>query len=241
MIILFPMAGDSTRFQAAGYRSPKYELPLGRSDVFDKVLNPFLQFSNRYKFLFVVKNKRAENFVLNKINSNALTNAEVVNTYSDTNGQAHTAKLGLEAQEKQSPLTIFNIDTILQSHSIVNFASREYTGVSGIIDVFEDDGDNWSYIRVAGKHVVETKEKVKISNLASNGMYHFSSVDMYLRAYDKYYKNICNESGENYIAPMYNQLIKDGHLISYRQVPKEQHMFCGTPAEYLECRSKLGV
>ena len=39
-------------------------------------------------------------------------------------------------------------------------------------------------------------------------------------------------SGEIYVAPLYNQLIKTGVQIGYKEIAKDDVIFCGIPAEY---------
>lgn len=240
MILLFPMSGESSRFYKEGYNCPKYELPLGGQQLFDHVLEPFLRHRSFFKFVFVVKDAKAADFLADKMKKSPIKDFKIININQDTKGQAATARIGLSNQPSEASLGVFNIDTIVKQYEPINFSAQSYSKFSGVLEVFEDCGDNWSYIKVNGEDVTEAREKEKISNLASNGMYYFKSVELYLNAYDRYYAKRDSANHEHYIAPMYNQLIEDGHRVTYRKVAKDNHLFCGTPSEYDLCIRNLG-
>lgn len=69
MIIIFPMAGLSSRFAKAGYTKPKYMLDLKGNSVFFHAINGFKKYFNEYKFIFsrytrykrIYKKKNAQN------------------------------------------------------------------------------------------------------------------------------------------------------------------------------------
>jgi hypothetical protein len=60
-----------------------------------------------------------------------------------------------------------------------------------------------SYVRLEGNDVVETAEKKVISNHASSGLYYFRKACDFRRIYRG-----SEFSGESYVAPLYNELIK---------------------------------
>ncbi|ELZ6526290.1 capsular biosynthesis protein, partial [Campylobacter jejuni] len=55
MIIIFPMAGLSSRFAKAGYDKPKYMLDLKGNSVFFHAVNSFKKYFKDFKFLFVYR------------------------------------------------------------------------------------------------------------------------------------------------------------------------------------------
>jgi dTDP-glucose pyrophosphorylase len=73
-------------------------------------------------------------------------------------------------------------------------------------------------------------EKVRISNLCSNGFYQFESSALYKNIFSQLYNK--NTSDELFIAPMYNTLIQNNYALKYRLVSKSEHKFYGTPEEY---------
>lgn len=234
MIFVFPMAGESSRFKKAGYKLPKYQLPFKEHSVFDEVIAPFYRISENHKFIFVCRNnKSCLGFLENKLAKYNFKNAKVISLVKSTSGQAETAYLGLSSSSKDESLAIFNIDTFHKNYQPISFESEEYKDSSGILEVFEDSGSNWSFAKVFNEKVVQTSEKVPISNLASNGMYYFKSVQIFKSTYESFfYGGQGVTKGERYIAPMYNELIAHNHIVKVKKIAKKDLTFCGTPEEY---------
>ena len=119
---------------------------------------------------------------------------------------------------------IFNIDTIRE-----NFIWPK-SFEDGFLEVFESEGENWSFVEPLDKsYVGRTTEKVRISNLCSNGMYGFSSISLFKDAFENSSKD---NFGELYIAPLYNYLIEGGYKINYRLVSNKEIFHCGSPIDY---------
>lgn len=234
MIFVFPMAGESSRFKAAGYDLPKYQLPIGSLDVFDMVLKPFLNFSSGNHFLFVCpSDENVISFIKKKCLKYSLNNASICLLNEKTSGQAETVYLGLSRMDYSCQLAIFNIDTFHLNYSPIDFESMKYSKCDGVLEVFEDEGSNWSFAQVHRGIVVKTAEKDPISNLASNGLYYFRSVGLYRASYQTHFAHGRGmEKGEKYVAPIYNQLIMDRKIVKTKTIQKRDLIFCGTPREY---------
>ena len=109
----------------------------------------------------------------------------------------------------------------------------------GYLDCFIGSGSNWSYAKTEdgtpNSIVVLTAEKNEISNFCSTGMYYFKRSGDFIKAYNEY-----NGSGseaamkERYVAPLYNNLIRDGKIVKVDIVERKNVIFCGVPDEYLE-------
>lgn len=241
MIFVFPMAGESSRFSDAGYGKPKYQLKLGDKDLFDCVIGPFARFADDNHFVFICKNDDfVVRFVRQKCVEHAIPDFSIKTVSKKTSGQAETVFLGLADQDSPVPLLIFNIDTIHYNFSPISFTGSEFDDCDGVLEVFEDDGDNWSFAKVEGGFVTETAEKQPISNLASNGLYYFRSVELFRQSYREYFKNGHGiAAGERYIAPMYNQIIVSGGVVKVKVIDKNALVFSGTPAEYELARAMI--
>lgn len=240
-MIVIPMAGMSSRFFKEGYTKPKYMLEAHGKTLFEYSV---LSFKNNFlneKFLFIVKNSYdTEQFVSNTVTRLGIKNYYIVSLNDETQGQAETVALGLDIVlrnsfvEDSDTLTIFNIDTFRENF---NFPILDKDS-SGYLEVFMGDGSNWSFAKPLCKKrklVSETAEKKPISNLCSTGLYHFVTIKLFLLALDLFVNNDTNEwvNGELYIAPLYNELIKNGYKIHYNLISSEEVIFCGTPEEYI--------
>jgi len=227
------MAGKSSRFFNEGYDMPKYMLPLnGNSNVFKESIKSFKNYFKTDFFLFITRSDfEAKDFVEKECNLLGIKNFEIVILDNDTRGQADTVNIGLQKTKynKDEEIYIFNIDSIR-----VNFTkptSTFLTDSEGYLEVFEGEGDHWSFIEVDKNNLVKrTTEKIRISNLCSNGLYYFSSVSLFNQTFNNI--ELDNIYNELFIAPMYNHIIKLNKIVKYRLLDKTQTLFSGTPNEY---------
>ncbi|WP_345336214.1 capsular biosynthesis protein [Ferrimonas pelagia] len=202
--------------------------------LFDHALLSFQRYFTHLSFLFIVRSDHdTPAFVARRCHALGITDFQIVTLDKATRGQAETVALGLTEIDPQMPLTIFNIDTFRPG-----FALPELTECSdGYLEVFEGEGDNWSYAKPldhASDRVIETAEKNPISNLCSTGLYHFAHAKDFLQAFAvEAAKPISQwQKQELYIAPLYNQLIAEGKDIRYHKIHRDEVIFCGVPAEF---------
>jgi dTDP-glucose pyrophosphorylase len=79
----------------------------------------------------------------------------------------------------------------------------------------EDSDKKWSYVRQSSEGLVEeVREKEVISNVATVGIYGFSSANVMLEAFQEMFSAKDCTLGEYYVAPAYNYIIKQGHPVS---------------------------
>jgi dTDP-glucose pyrophosphorylase len=224
-MIVFPMLGRSSRFYEAGYSRPKYELLVGGETLFSKAVKTFESHFDLVPFLFLVrKDCNALEFVTGEISKLGIKDFRIMSFDYETRGQADSVMVGLRHYDENLSLMIFNIDTIRENF---NWPS---SFDDGFVEVFESEGDHWSFIEpLDQRYVARTTEKVRISNLCSNGMYGFSSISLFKAAFENSAKD---DLGELYIAPLYNHLIKSGYKINYRIVSNQDIFHCGLPIDY---------
>jgi hypothetical protein len=234
-MIVIPMAGASRRFTEAGYTVPKYFLSAHGKTLFAHALVSFADSFQSLPFLFICRDiANTPAFIDAQCNELGISSWRCVVLAEPTAGQAETVALGLERSNcpGDEPVTIFNIDTFRHGFRFPAAAQAD-----GYLEVFQGGGDNWSYVRPmapGSDRVMETAEKVAISDLCCTGLYHFRSVGLYQSAYRDFV--LCEEVGrsvkELYVAPMYNVLIRQGADIRYHLISPEEVVFCGVPSEY---------
>lgn len=236
-MIVFPMAGLSSRFFKAGYNKPKYMLEAHGRPLFDFAVGGFSRYFGSTPFLFICRSDfDTPDFVSARCEALGIQDFQIVTLDRETRGQAETVALGLEKLElEDQPITIFNIDTFRPDFTLPALPDD----CAGYLEVFRGSGSNWSYAKPASEQsldVVETAEKNPISNLCSTGLYHFSSASDFLWAFEQEQNKPADQltNKELYIAPMYNLLIQRGQRICYDLIQTEQVLFCGVPDEYLQ-------
>lgn len=228
-MIVFPMAGLSSRFIKEGYSKPKYELLLDGETVFEKAVRSFEKYFKSDEFIFITREAlNSKAFIQDKLALLGVENFVIHELKSETLGQADTVYQGIKNLDDE-PLLIFNIDTFL-----LDFKKPSWIDAcDGYLEVFVQDGEHWSFIEPgADNKVIRTSEKERISELCSDGLYYFKSSKKFCMLVKDYIDKQNFTKGELYIAPLYNELIELGLDIKYDLINSQQIELCGTPSEY---------
>ena len=228
------MAGKSSRFYKAGYTLPKFMLPLNGKTIFEEAVSSFKKYFKTDFFLFITRtDDGSKDFVSMKCSELNIKNFEIICINHDTKGQAETISMGLDRMKMtpkiNEPVYIFNIDSIR-----VNFIKptlKFLENVAGYLEVFIGEGEHWSFVEASTNNFVKkTTEKIKISDLCSNGLYYFESIDLFNETFEMF--KITNNYNELFVAPMYNQLIESNLTVKYVLLENNETIFSGTPDEY---------
>ncbi|MGN1394480.1 MAG: glycosyltransferase family 2 protein [Succinivibrionaceae bacterium] len=239
-IFIIPMAGLSSRFFKAGYTKPKYQLDIQGQSMFSWSVLSFENYFKTDTFIFVCRNVyQTPIFIADEIKKLGIEDYKVICLDYETRGQAETVFLGLSNyfKDMQSPnifendLYIFNIDSKIIDFKKPNFV----TTCDGYLEVFKEEGNHWSFVEPGENGtVLRTTEKDRISDLCSDGLYYFSTVNKYMDLFNKTLQENKFVKNELYIAPMYNDLISRGLTVKYELVDREKVIICGTPSEYIQ-------
>lgn len=231
-MIVIPMAGRSQRFVDAGYRQPKFMLPLAGRIVFAHAVGSFAAEFERRPFLFITApGDDVRRFVEAEARALGVRDQHIVSLGAATAGQAETVERGLDAIGWDGAVSIFNIDTFRPGFA---FPGGLFEDADGWLEVFRGSGANWSYVKPApgeAPWAVETAEKRPISDLCCTGLYHFARAGDFRRALAA--ERRAPQAAELYVAPLYNHLIAQGSRIAWRLIEPGEVVFCGTPTEYL--------
>lgn len=233
-MIIIPMAGLSSRFFKAGYDLPKYQLELPNDQtVFEWALTSFEHYFTSDKFIFIVRDVfNTPNFVQEKVEELDIKNFEIIVLESETRGQAETVAMGLShlsEADKRNECYIFNIDSKRHEFKKPDIAANS----DGYLEVFRGEGEHWSFIELNDQdQVIRTTEKVRISDLCSDGLYYFKHISTFLKLVETALEQQDFVKGELYIAPLYNRMIENDSIINYDLIQESQISFCGTPNEY---------
>jgi hypothetical protein len=77
------------------------------------------------------------------------------------------------------------------------------------------------------------REKEVISQEATVGIYGFSRGEDYVRSARRMIEKDLRVNGEFYVAPVYNELIQEGHRIEFQNIGSDKHQMngLGTPED----------
>jgi len=232
MNVIITMAGLGKRFRDAGYDCPKYEIVVhGKTLFYWSMLSLRSFIEAKANFIFVVrKEDNARIFIEQQSHLANIHTHQILEIDELTDGQATSALLGGSLiTQPELPFIVYNIDTFVHPSSIV---IKDIKG-NGWIPCFPGKGDGWSFAKVDNDNrVLDLREKVRISDHATIGLYWFSSFTLYQDIYLDYYSNPANiEKGEKYIAPMYRDMLNKGLDVYIHNVPFDAVSPLGTPAE----------
>ena len=230
--IVITMAGEGRRFRDAGFTLPKFAIPVHGRTLLDWSMHSLRQFAEARARVIVVA-RASENpvgAVASACADAGFTDWSVVTIDGPTDGQASTV---LEAEtaiaEPEDPLLIYNVDTLIWPGALHPAA---FDG-DGWLPCFAGAGTAWSFARAdAGGRVLEVREKRRISDDATVGLYGFKDWRTFRTAYEQtYHDGAPREAGECYVAPLYNAMIEAGADVRLTRLPDGAVVPLGTPSD----------
>lgn len=237
MNIIITMAGLGSRFKKAGYEVPKYMVEVNGKNLFQWSMSSLSDFNKQdnVKYIFIArKENNSSQFILNEMKKNNITNVHIIEIDESTDGQATSALLAEKYWNEEEEMIVYNIDTYVEE------GTMKYSDIQGegFIPCFNAEGDHWSFVKLDNNgNATEVREKQRISNNCTVGLYYFKSCKLYKSLYKEYYKDNANlEKNEKYIAPLYNYMIKLGMNVRISDLPFEKVHVLGTPEEVEEFR-----
>jgi hypothetical protein len=218
-MIIFTLAGESSRFFKEGYNIVKYKLEFNGKSIIENILD-YVDLNE--KIIIVCNKKFNDKLFFETILRKKFKFFKIIEV-NKTEGQLDTVYQGLLKTKgfwnNNDRLIVFNGDTIRK-------LQYNYSNFDGSIECFIQEGNHWSFVDELG-FVSNICEKKRISKYCSTGFYEFRNVELLMKYYDDY-----KIEGEKYIAPFYNLLIKNGFIIQSFLSQNENFILCGTPAEY---------
>lgn len=231
--IVIPMAGHGSRFAKVGYTLPKPLIDVAGKPMIERVIEN-MHPSVPHRFIFICLREHYETYALQDLFARATKGSdfEVVLLDDVTDGAARTVLTAKELINNDDDLLIANSDQFLTLDPNIFIAEARKDGVDGLIMTFEDSDPKWSFAKTddAG-NVVETAEKVPISNHATVGIYYFSRGSDYVAAAEKMIAKDQKHNGEYYVCPVYNELIADGACIKIHSIDAQNMHGLGTPED----------
>ncbi len=227
--IVVPMAGKGSRFAEKGYTFPKplIEIPnLGNKTMIQAVVD---NINIKANYIFLCQKEHIERYNLNHLLTLISPGCKVVSVNGVTAGAASTLLLASQYINNDSPLLIANSDQIVEWNSsdfMYNMSNKDADG--GIL-TFKATHPKWSYVRIESGSVTQVAEKQPISDDANVGIYYFKHGKDCVKAIEDMISQNIRTNGEFYIAPCYNEMIKERKRILPYQVEKMWGI--GTPED----------
>ena len=215
--IIIPMAGHGKRFKDGGITEPKFMIKVKNKSLFEWSLNS-LPLDISKKIIFVCLEEHEKDFKVSEFIKNIMAekypNVKYDLVYLDnaTRGQAETALHAKHLVDTESSLIIYNIDTHFVSTRLKSkILTLKNKKIDGMLGCFESNNENLSFVKLnQDGFVSQIKEKEKISNLASTGLYIFSSAKQFVQTAEEMIENDVKVKDEFFISGIYDALLKSG-------------------------------
>jgi len=227
MNIVIPMAGDGTRFKAAGFDRPKPLIEVNGEPLY-ALATKSLPLDQTDRVVFIIRAAHDPDGALARdIDARfGRCRPRVVALDRPTEGQSITVLHALPECVPNRPLLVFNCDSSFRTG--FDWAALQ---ADGALATFPDRNPRWSFVRRDGAGtVVEVAEKRAISDEACTGAYWFRTAAMFRDLAEARVNAAAKEAGEYYIAPLYNDMLRHrpGSVVAFKV--DEYHCF-GTPAD----------
>ena len=218
-VIVIPMAGEGKRFKENGILEPKFMIKVKDKTLFEWSMDS-LPLNISKKIIFVCLEEHEKKFNVSKFIKNIMAKKysnckyELVYLKETTRGQLETVLHTKHLIRPNNVLIIYNIDTHFISTRLKSkILTMKNRNIDGLLGCFESDNDNLSYIELDGKGFVKkVKEKEKISQNASTGLYVFSDAEQFFQAGEEMIKKNIKVKDEFYVSEIYNILLETGGI-----------------------------
>ena len=229
---MIPAAGCGSRFARPGYTRPKPFIDVAGQPMLERVLENLRLPDARYVVL--VREAHREQAAAILAGLQRRWPLEIVPVSRPTEGTACTVLLARHHIPEDAPLLIANSDQLVDVDVGRFVTDARDRRLDGSILVFRDAERNpkWSFARLGGDGLVaEVAEKRPISDLATAGLYLFSTGGLFLRSAIDMIALNDRVNGEFYTCPSYNQAIRAGARVGVFEVPAAAMHGLGTPED----------
>lgn len=229
--VVIPMAGAGSRFVKAGYTTPKFLLDVDNVSMIQKVVWG-LDVGARY--IYVVQKEHSERYNLKEFLPTLTPPLEVIVIEVDglTEGAAASVLLAKHLIDNDDLLVICDSD------GIVGWTANDFLrevgegrNLDGAIATFLANDNKWSYVMLDNKNLVSrVAEKEQIGDKACAGVYYWRYGSDFVKYAEKMIAEDKRVNGEFYVAPVYNEAVKDYKAIGTYDV--DSYTPLGTPEDY---------
>ncbi len=230
--LVIPMAGDGSRFLQAGYRLPKPFIDVCGKPMISRVLENLDHTNFEVVLLARKSHLDAEPKLAQELSS--LEKIRLVGVDRLTEGSVCTILLGHREIDREAPLLIANCDQLVDFDCMHFIKDCQLRNLDGSILVFREPtrSSKWSYALIDDHGlVVEVREKMAISELATAGVYYFSKAAYFIdSAVDMIARND-RVNNEFYTCPVYNYMIALKQKVGVFEILPEKMHGIGTPED----------
>lgn len=210
--IVIPMAGRGSRFRNAGYSEPKPLIKVNGTEMIRIVIGN-LKPKCEHRFIFLCLQEHIEQYHVEQKLKEWSPECIVIPVKEVTEGAACTVLLAESLIDSNAPLMIANSDQWVDVD--INNYLKKLGDSDGLIMTMKASDPKWSYVRFdSSGRICEVVEKNVVSDEATVGIYNFRHGNDFVKYAHRMIRNNLRVNNEFYVAPVYNQMIKEGGAIT---------------------------
>ena len=232
--IVLPIAGRGSRFADEGYDLPKPLIPIHGVPMIQLVTEN-LRPKREHRFIYVCQKEHIENYDMeNKLRSyTGEDNTIVIPIDYMTEGQVCSVLVAKDYINNDEALMSANADQWVDFDINDYLEDMDKRDLDGLIMTMKSEDPKWSFAKVGDNgYVVETAEKIPISDDATVGIFNFRHGSDLVRAAEQMIEEDIRVNNEFYTCPVYNYLIRDNKRIGVYSVGKEYDGMYGLGIPY---------
>ncbi len=224
--IVIPMAGGGRRFSEAGHTLPKPFIPVDGKPMIQRVVE---NLNIKAKYIFLVRKEHYHQYI-DYILKLITENSEIIIVDKLTDGAACTVLLAEKLINNNDQLIIANSDQLISYDSIDFMYSMISRKADGGLLTFSASNAKWIYVKCDEHDIIsEVAEKKVISKIATCGIYFWKHGKDFVKYAKQMIDSDIRTNNEFYVAPVYNEAIKDSkRILSY---PVSEMFGLGTPED----------
>jgi len=223
--VLIPMAGEGSRFRAAGYTMPKPLIDVKGKSMIQVVCENIDIDAN---YIFVAQKNDINQYNIDEHLALVCKNFTLIEQDGKLDGAAKSCLLAEHIIDNDLPLIIANSDQYIEWDATVVLDNFIKSGIDGSILTFNSTDTKWSYAKVSEHGIVSAvAEKNVISNNATCGIYYWKYGSDFVKYAKQMIEKNIKTNNEFYVCPTYNEAIADEKIITIHEV-KGMHGL-GTP------------
>lgn len=246
--LVIPMAGLGSRFAKAGYKTLKPLIPIHGTPMISVVLANLMSPSISHVIL-VCQRETMESVDLQSLANVGKARLTILCVDEITDGPAGTLEVAKPALNLNEPLVVANSDQYIDASMETFYADLINNRYDGEILAMRDNDTKWSFARTDDAGILlEVKEKVVISDLATVGIYGFATARLAFEAIRRMREAGDRTNGEYYVGPCYNYLVETGKRVFVRDlgavsnvmhglgIPEDLELFLANPVSHRATR-----
>jgi len=218
--IVIPMAGAGSRFAKAGYALPKPLITINGVPMIRMVIEN-LKPSVPYEFIFICQKEHLNKYDIERKLKKWAPGCKVITVDGLTEGAACTVLSAESLIDNEDELMIANSDQYIDINIDDYLVEMNKKNLDGIIMTMKASDPKWSYVGLSNNLVAQVVEKKVISDEATVGIYNFRRGRDFVRAAHDMIDRNERTNNEFYVAPTYNQMIRQGKKIGIYNIGEE--------------------